>query len=53
MSQTKREESKKSVSPLQRTDMMPKRPVTSKHQKIFLGNCYTVTILDIWIQIVN
>ena len=41
MSQIKREESKKYASPLQRTDMNPKRPVTSKHQQLFLGNCYT------------
>ena len=41
MSQIKREESKKSASPLQRTDMMPKRPVINKHQELFLGNWYT------------
>ena len=41
MSQIKREESKKSTSLLQRTYMMPKRPMTSRHQQIFLGNCYT------------
>ena len=41
MSQIKREESKKSISPLQRTHMMPKILVTSKHQHLFLGNCYT------------
>ena len=38
---SQREESKKYVSPLQKIDMMPKRPVTSKHQQLFLGNCYT------------
>ena len=41
MSQIKREESNKYASPLQRTYMMLKRPVTSKHQQLFLGNCYT------------
>ena len=46
MSQTKREESKKYASPLQRTDIMPKRPVTSKHQQLFLGNCYTCNIFS-------
>ena len=40
MSQIKREESKKSASPLQITEMIPKRPVTSKHQQLFLGNYY-------------
>ena len=38
---SQREETKKFVSPLQRTYMMSKRPVTSKHQQQFLGNCYT------------
>ena len=38
---SQKEESKKYVSPLQRTYMIPKRPVTSKHQQLFLGNCYT------------
>ena len=41
MSHIKREESKKYDSPLQRIDMILKIPVTSKHQQIFLGNCYT------------
>ena len=41
MIQIKREEIKKSTSLLQRTDMMHKRPVTSKHQQLFLANCYT------------
>ena len=37
----KREESKKSGPLLQRTDMIPKIPMTSKHQQLLLGNCYT------------
>ena len=42
MSQIKKEEIKEFASPLQRTTyMMPKRPVTSRHQQLFLGNCYT------------
>ena len=41
MSQIKKEESKKFSSPLQRTYMMPKIPVASKHQPLFLGKCYT------------
>ena len=40
-SQIKREESNKSASLLHRKYMIPKRPVTSKHQQLFLGNCYT------------
>ena len=46
MSQIKRDESNKFASPLQRTDIMPKRPVTSKHQQLFLGNCYTCNIFS-------
>ena len=41
MRKIKREESKNYSSPLQRTNMMPKRPVIRKHQQLFLGNCYT------------
>ena len=41
MSQIKREESKKYASLLQRKYMMLKIPVTSKHQQLLLGNCYT------------
>ena len=41
MSQIKKDESKKYISPLQIIDMIPKRPMTSKHQQLFLGNCYT------------
>ena len=41
MSHIKREESNNFFSPLQRTYIIPKIPVTSKHQQLFLGNCYT------------
>ena len=37
----KSEESKKFVSPLQRTNMMPRRPMSSRYQQIFLGHCYS------------
>ena len=37
----KKEESNKSATLLHRKYLFPKRPVTSKHQQLFLGNCYT------------
>ena len=37
----KSEEGKKSGPLLQRIDMMSRRPMTSRHQQLFLGNCYT------------
>ena len=40
-SQIKREESKKYSPLLQISDMMPKRPMASRHQQLFLGNFYT------------
>ena len=37
----KKEESKKSVPLLQKIVMIPRGRMTSRHQQLFLGNCYT------------
>ena len=38
---SKKKERKKFASFLQRTDMMPRRTMTSRNQQIFLGHCYS------------
>ena len=38
---SKKKERKKFTPFLQRTDMMPRRTMTSRNQHIFLGHCYS------------